>query len=61
MPIEDYPVTEMPQRTPGRKRERGQILVLFELSFVVIVASAALVIDIGLLRNDRQVLVNTID
>jgi hypothetical protein len=61
MPIEDYPVTEMPQRTPGRKRERGQILVLFELSFVVIVASAALVIDIGFLRNDRQVLVNTID
>ncbi len=42
-------------------RERGQILVLFELVFIVILACAALVIDLGVLRNNKQILVNTFD
>ncbi|MGD0861986.1 MAG: VWA domain-containing protein [Candidatus Limnocylindrales bacterium] len=45
----------------GRNREGGQILVLFELSFIVFLALAAIVIDLGVLRNDRQILVNTMD
>jgi hypothetical protein len=48
-------------RGRGRKRERGQILVLFELFFILIIAFAALVIDLGVLRNNRQILVNTFD
>lgn len=43
------------------KRERGQILVLFEMVLIVILGFAALVIDIGVLRNNRQILVNTLD
>lgn len=42
-------------------RERGQVIVLFAIFLVVILASAALVVDLGLLRNDRQTLVNTVD
>lgn len=42
-------------------RERGQILVLFALALVVILAFASIVIDVGVLRNDRQTLVNTMD
>jgi Flp pilus assembly protein TadG len=42
-------------------RERGQILVLFELVLIVILACAAIVIDLGVLRNNRQILVNTFD
>lgn len=42
-------------------RQRGQILVLFELVLIVILAVAALVIDGGVLRNNRQILVNTLD
>ena len=49
-----------PSRRSG-KRERGQILVLFELVLIVILGFAALVIDIGVLRNNRQILVNTLD
>jgi hypothetical protein len=45
----------------GEKRQRGQILVLFELSLIVILGFTALVIDLGVLRNNRQILVNTID
>jgi hypothetical protein len=45
----------------GEKRQRGQILVLFELSLIVILGFTALVIDLGILRNNRQILVNTID
>jgi Flp pilus assembly protein TadG len=45
----------------GRDREHGQMLVLFALSLVVILAFAAIVVDLGLLRNDRQNLVNTLD
>ncbi|MGA3029760.1 MAG: pilus assembly protein TadG-related protein [Candidatus Limnocylindrales bacterium] len=48
---------------PRRKldRERGQILVLFELALIVILGFAAIVIDLGVLRNNRQILVNTFD
>jgi len=42
-------------------RQRGQILVLFELVLIVILGLAALVIDGGVLRNNRQILVNTLD
>ncbi len=42
-------------------RERGQIIVLFELVLIIILALAALVIDGGALRNNRQILVNTLD
>ncbi len=41
--------------------ERGQVLVLFTLSIVVIMLSVAIVVDIGRLRNDRQVLANALD
>ena len=44
-----------------REREHGQIIVLFALVLVVILAFTSLVIDIGLLRNDRQRLVNAMD
>ena len=63
MPFEAMGETEMLHSLRGRsrKRERGQILVLFELVFVLILAFAALVIDLGVLRNNRQILVNTFD
>ncbi len=51
----------MLRRRSRAKREGGQALVLFALSLVVILAFAALVVDIGVLRNDRQILVNTIN
>jgi hypothetical protein len=41
--------------------EHGQILILFALSLVVILAFAAIVIDLGVLRNNRQILVNALD
>jgi hypothetical protein len=44
-----------------RDGQRGQIIVLFELCLVVILGCAALVIDLGLLRNNRQILVNSLD
>ncbi len=44
-----------------REREQGQIIVLFALVLVVILAFTALVIDIGLLRNNRQTLANALD
>ena len=37
-----------------RDGERGQILVLFTIVLVVILGFTALVIDLGLLRNNRQ-------
>jgi hypothetical protein len=43
------------------KRQRGQILVLFELVMIVILGFAAMVVDLGVLRNNRQILVNTLD
>lgn len=44
-----------------RKGERGQIIVLFTFVFVAILAFAALVVDVGLLRNNRQSLANALD
>jgi hypothetical protein len=40
---------------------RGQALVLFAISLVLILSFAALVVDLGMLRNDRQNLVNALD
>jgi hypothetical protein len=45
---------------PGR-REEGQILVLFTIAIIVIMLFASIVIDLGLLRNNRQILVNAVD
>ena len=39
----------------------GQVVILFTLVLVVILAFTSLVVDIGMLRNDRQTLVNTLD
>ena len=47
--------------TRKRDDEHGQIIVIAALVFVVILAFAAIVIDLGRLRNDRQQLVNTLD
>jgi hypothetical protein len=44
-----------------RKHEEGQILVLFAMAIVVIMLFASIVIDLGLLRNNRQILVNAVD
>jgi hypothetical protein len=43
------------------QREGGQIIVLFALTLVVMLAFAALVVDLGVLRNNRQTLVNAMD
>lgn len=43
------------------KGQRGQILVLFELVMIVILGFAAMVVDLGVLRNNRQILVNALD
>ena len=48
------------RRTDG-DREHGQIIVLFALVLVVILAFAGLVVDVGMLRNNRQILVNAMD
>jgi len=55
-------VTEMLGRRRNRaEREHGQIIVLFAMALVVILAFAAIVVDIGMLRNDRQNLANAMD
>jgi hypothetical protein len=43
------------------RKQRGQILVLFEIMLIVVLVFAALVIDLGFLRNNRQTLVNAVD
>lgn len=43
------------------KREQGQIIVVFVLAVVVIMGFAALVIDVGVLRNSNQNLWNALD
>jgi hypothetical protein len=53
--------SEMPNRQTGGEHERGQIIILFALVLVVIVLFAGIVVDLGMLRNDRQTLVNTMD
>ncbi len=45
----------------GREGERGQVLVLFTMVLIVILGFAALVVDLGMLRNNRQTLANTMD
>jgi hypothetical protein len=45
----------------GKRREGGQVLVLFELCLIVMLLFVAMVIDLGFLRNNRQILVNTVD
>ncbi|MGZ8771086.1 MAG: pilus assembly protein, partial [Aeromicrobium sp.] len=51
----------MLQSRRDRGRAGGQIIVLFTFVLVVILAIAAIVIDVGLLRNNRQTLVNAMD
>lgn len=41
--------------------ERGQVLVLFTIMIIVIMLFASIVIDVGMLRNNRQILVNSVD
>jgi type II secretory pathway pseudopilin PulG len=48
-------------RRRRRDREHGQIIILFALVLVVILAFSALVIDLGLLRNNRNSLINAMD
>jgi hypothetical protein len=45
----------------GNEQEQGQIIVLFALVIVVVLAFAALAVDLGVLRNNRQILRNTTD
>jgi hypothetical protein len=45
----------------NKDREGGQILILFELVLIVILGFVALVVDLGFLRNNRQILVNSVD
>ena len=42
-------------------QEHGQIIILFALVLVVILAFGAIVVDLGVLRNNRQILVNALD
>ena len=51
----------MAQPRTGRKREHGQIIVLFVFALVVIMGFAAIVIDVGVLRNANQNLWNALD
>ncbi len=51
----------MLRQRAGDEREKGQILVLFALVLVVILAFAAIAVDLGVLRNNRQTLRNTTD
>lgn len=49
------------RRTRRAEGERGQILVLFTIVLVVIFAFTAIVVDLGMLRNNRQTLANAVD
>jgi IPT/TIG domain/Putative Flp pilus-assembly TadE/G-like/von Willebrand factor type A domain len=53
----------MTRASRGRRRdgERGQIMVLFTLVVVLLMALAAVVIDLSLLRTDRQRLQDALD
>jgi hypothetical protein len=50
-----------PRARRTRDGERGQILILFTMVLIVLLSFTALVIDLGVLRNDRQTLANTMD
>ena len=43
------------------RKERGQVAVLFTMVLVVIMGITALVVDLGVLRNNRQSLANAMD
>lgn len=43
------------------EQEQGQIIVLFAMVVIVVLAFAALAVDLGVLRNNRQILRNTTD
>ena len=51
----------MTQSRRGREQERGQIIVLFVFVLIVIMGAAAMVIDVGVLRNSNQNLWNALD
>lgn len=51
----------MAQVHGGARRERGQIMILFVLVLIVIMGFAAMVIDVGVLRNANQNLWNALD
>ncbi len=51
----------MLRQRSGNEQEQGQIIVLFALVIVVVLAFAALAVDLGVLRNNRQILRNTTD
>ncbi len=51
----------MLQRRHRTERQQGQAIVLFALMLVVILGFAAVVVDLGVLRNNRQILQNTMD
>lgn len=51
----------MLRRRSGKEQEKGQIIVLFAIVLVVILAFAAIAVDLGVLRNNRQILRNTTD
>ena len=51
----------MLRRRSGTEHEKGQIIVLFSLVLVVILVFAAIAVDLGVLRNNRQILRNTTD
>ncbi len=51
----------MPRTGKSGEREGGQIIVLFALSIVVMLVFAAIVVDLGVLRNNKQILVNSVD
>lgn len=44
-----------------RRREEGQVMILFALVIVVLLGTAALVVDLGLLRTDEARLQNAMD
>jgi Flp pilus assembly protein TadG len=51
----------MLHRRDRGEREHGQIIVLFALVLVVILVFAAIAVDLGVLRNNKQILRNTMD
>lgn len=51
----------MSKSRSGREQERGQIIVLFVFALIVIMGAAAMVIDVGILRNSNQNLWNALD
>ncbi len=53
--------TGMPKPRSGREQERGQIIILFVFVLIVIMGAAAMVVDVGVLRNANQNLWNALD